>query len=355
MIPSFEIKNFRLFKHLVIDKLARVNLITGKNNVGKTCLLESLIIYTSKVSTKMIKSKFFDLQKISSELSISIQILFHYEKVNKEIILGPDSNEKENLSIKYIYYYDEWDENKTTFTRHIINHKNTVVLKKDPGLKIHFHRKNAIIPLDVNINKLIDSETFLIEEPIIPWIAISSSGIDDKIGLDLWDKIALNPLKEEVYKGLHLISPQIEGIDSVGRTDKVNERHFVVKLSDFDYPIPIEIVGEGVRRLLGIFLAIVNCKEGIVVIDEIENGIHYSIQPKLWKLILELAERLDVQVFATTHSWDSVEGFQEALNEFHDPGQGQLVRLKEKNEDIKALILDAKDLAIATRDDIEVR
>jgi AAA15 family ATPase/GTPase len=99
----------------------------------------------------------------------------------------------------------------------------------------------------------------------------------------------------------------------------------------------------------------VNSKEGVLFIDEIENGIHYSIQEKLWEKLLELAEKLNVQVFATTHSWDCIDGFQRALNAFHDPSQGQLLRMSMRNDEITATSFDARELAIATRENIEVR
>ena len=47
MLSSLKIRNFRTFSHLFIERLGRVNLILGKNNVGKTTLLEALFIYGS--------------------------------------------------------------------------------------------------------------------------------------------------------------------------------------------------------------------------------------------------------------------------------------------------------------------
>lgn len=108
-------------------------------------------------------------------------------------------------------------------------------------------------------------------------------------------------------------------------------------------------------RLLGIVLAMANAKDGILLIDEIENGVHYSVQPDLWELIFRLARRLNVQVFATTHSWDSVEGLQQAMLE-EKQEDGLLIRLSLKGEDtIKSVLYDGRRLEIATRERIEVR
>ncbi len=44
MFQSFTFKNFRCFRDFKLDSLARVNLIAGQNNVGKTALLEAIFL-----------------------------------------------------------------------------------------------------------------------------------------------------------------------------------------------------------------------------------------------------------------------------------------------------------------------
>ncbi len=68
-------------------------------------------------------------------------------------------------------------------------------------------------------------------------------------------------------------------------------------------------------RLLGVALALVNASDGVLLIDEIESGLHYTVQADMWRLIFRVAHRLNVQVFATTHSWDCIEAFQKAALE----------------------------------------
>ena len=94
----------------------------------------------------------------------------------------------------------------------------------------------------------------------------------------------------------------------------------------------------------------------VFLIDEIENGIHYTLHAKLWKLIFELAERYNFQVFATSHSWDCIEGFQKALADDKD-ANGLLIRLERKEEidKTRAVIIDEEDLPIVIRESIEVR
>src|SRR5581483_12447785 len=113
-------------------------------------------------------------------------------------------------------------------------------------------------------------------------------------------------------------------------------------------------LGGGMLRALGIALALVNARDGILLIDEFENGIHYSAQTELWELIFQLAHRLNVQVFATTHSWDCIKGFQKAAQE-NTEEEGMFIRLSLFGDDVIATMFDERKLAIATREDIEVR
>jgi len=46
----------------------------------------------------------------------------------------------------------------------------------------------------------------------------------------------------------------------------------------------------------------------VLLIDEIENGLHWSVMPRIWRFLVETARTLDVQVFASTHSKDWLEG-----------------------------------------------
>ena len=112
-------------------------------------------------------------------------------------------------------------------------------------------------------------------------------------------------------------------------------------------------MGEGMNRMLGIALALVNAKDGMLLIDEVDTGLHYSVLPDLWRLIFEVAHRLNVQVFATSHSWDCIQAFQQAADNTEE--EGVLVRLETRKDGVGAVTFDERELAIVTREQIEVR
>ena len=80
------------------------------------------------------------------------------------------------------------------------------------------------------------------------------------------------------------------------------------------------------------------------------------ITPYSWMLGVSysaLAHALNIQVFATTHSWDTIETFQKAAGE--TPDTGVLIRMTRRGEDIVPTVFTEDEVAVATRERIEVR
>ncbi|MGH9765140.1 MAG: AAA family ATPase, partial [Blastocatellia bacterium] len=170
-----------------------------------------------------------------------------------------------------------------------------------------------------------------------------------------WDRIALTSLEAEVVDALRIIESDIERLNLLSDAGRENETERVpkVKLRGEDEPVLLRSLGDGMNRLFGIALALANAKAGVLLIDEIENGLHYSVQKDVWRLVFETATRLDVQVFATTHSLDCISAFQCAAVESKE--EAMLVRLQEKNGETTATLFDRRRLGIATQEVIEIR
>lgn len=126
-----------------------------------------------------------------------------------------------------------------------------------------------------------------------------------------------------------------------------------VKLESFEEPLPLRALGDGANRLFGLALALASARDGLLLVDEIENGLHYSVQPDVWRLVFEMATRLNVQVFATTHSYDCIKAFEEAARESEE--EGVLVRLARKGDRTLVGEFDERELEIAVEGEIEVR
>jgi len=375
MINSFFINNFRLFKQLTITKLGMVNLIVGKNNSGKSCLLEAIRIYATNASSNILfdlireRGEDWEIQtqrkkdQAIQEIENPLRYLFygyHFPKIGEDSIeIGLSSSPQERLKLSLRAYKLIENEGSRIFSR--IEDKDSIENElDDTELVIELEENNKTKPI-VRLNReprvylnrvryksLPDNEIEM-NVQVVPTKHIN----DEKLG-SLWDNINIHPhLRKEVFEGLKLIDPQIEEVVLIGRERNINP---ILIYDNIDERIPLKSMGDGMTHLFHIILSLVNSQNGLLLIDEFENGLHYSVQPEIWNLVFQLAKKLNVQVFATTHGWDCVSAFQKALQ--HQEIDGVLLHLghsiKEKNKVI-ATEYDRDELQLASQADLEVR
>jgi len=207
---------------------------------------------------------------------------------------------------------------------------------------------------------------------------VPAGGIDSKTLVRQWDAVALRTaVEEQVIECLRIVAP-IERITSVEHPANPSQRMFLARIEGALEPVPLKSLGDGMVRLFQLALALESAKsrrttsaapsrslipeagsndyEGVFLIDEIENGIHYTVLPNLWRFLFRMARLHGVQIFATTHSWDCVEAFQHAAAEEKEIG-GMLLRLEKRDDrpEHKVVTYTEKELASATRFETEVR
>ena len=174
----------------------------------------------------------------------------------------------------------------------------------------------------------------------------------------LWDKIALTDDENRAIGALRLIFGETIERAAVIGDDRSSGSRFgrrvVVRIAGQDRPVPLRSLGDGAVRLFGVALALANSQGGFLLIDEAENGIHHTIQRDFWRMVLLTAQENNVQVFATTHSWDCAAGFAQAAVEAEDVS-GALVRLDSDGENIRAVEYSERQLHVAAEQGIEVR
>ena len=368
-LSSFEIHGFRAFEHLKLEKLGRVNLFTGKNNVGKTSLLEALWVYANQGSPSVLWSSLEGRDEGGSlpELRMtggdeelenqiaSVRYLFYGRKQSRsdsqKMEFGPLNNSRYHVTVKLTWaesVVDDLGNRRLHEAGQITEGMDTI-----PALLIQSGKNNNLIRLDrLFARSFRDQFLIQIESPCVFLPASGLSIIE--IG-KYWDNITLGPMENDVLNTLKIIEPDIERVNLIGtqKSSRMRERIPIVKVSSFTTPIPLKSLGEGMNRMFGIALAIVNAKDGILLVDEIESGLHYSVLQEMWHFIYEAAKQLNVQVFATTHSWECITGFQQAAQDNKE--DGMLIRLANKKGKILPTYFDEKDLSIATREQIEVR
>jgi AAA15 family ATPase/GTPase len=303
LLDSLEIKGYRCFEHLTIEKLGRVNLIVGKNNVGKTALLEALLLLVTRgsIADTILQTRNED----NNDGVLYISRLFNRNSLEKEVLI-------KNNDSKY---------HRMIFTQGRLNY--------DLG---EFRFQN--------------------------YIFIETCGMKPSVVRKCWENIELTTAEDEVNEEMKLILPNLLRIrlkDFEEEGNSIITKIPYVQIKDFNKPLPLKSFGDGLSRLFGILLALVNCKDSIFLIDEIENGFHHSILPDVWKLIFKTAKDLNVQVFATTHSKDCIEAFTQAAID-DEESEGMLIRLERNKEDkIIAKTIEEERLADAINYGAEVR
>ncbi|HVB73302.1 MAG TPA: AAA family ATPase [Ktedonobacteraceae bacterium] len=364
ILNSLEIRNFRAFHDLKIERLGRVNLIVGKNNVGKTSLLEALQLYARRASTAAyiwdIMRNRREMRQSFKEVKDMLATLKYLFYGRKDVLPGLESikigpmntmnTTAETLSISVRWTVIEYLPDGSPKIRPLERGEDYISDNLVPRLDIGsggFGVSYSIDPYSSNTNVRLNTNE-------IPCVVTSANGLSGQRLTELWDGIALTDLENEVLSALQLIAPGVKDLNFVSTPLSGSERIPVVRIADMNEPLPLYSLGDGMLRTLGIALALVNAKDGLLLIDEFENGLYYAVQPDLWRFIFQVARRLNVQVFATTHSWDCIEAFQKATRA--DQGDdGLLIRLESKKGEITATLYDKRELGIAAREQIEVR
>jgi len=368
MLQSLYIKNYRRLKELKIDSLGRVNLIAGRNNTGKSTLLEAIALYAKKGISSLIYQLLEDrgenVEQIASGSNKNLtdihtkilSSLFTDRKAgfnaDHAIVIG-DGND--SLSLKFVKYVDETqkDEQGNIIKRRKVlqNDEETQYEIYSIGFNVNTGHAGYLIPLE---NEKPFNSGFQGSGETSNLQFIRTGNMDKNTNGNLFDKITLTEKEQYVIEALKIIEPTTERIAFIEETPK--ERSAVIKLSDNSQQIlPLQSMGDGINHILTIILALVNADNGFLLIDEFENGMHYTVQKQLWKIIFTLSHKLNVQIFATTHSEDCIRGFETVLNAFDDTLAGKMIRLDNKNGTIKPVEFNADELKIATGQNIEIR
>lgn len=309
MLDSLHIQNYRLFKDLKIEKLGQVNLISGKNNCGKTAFLEALRILDSKANINVLTNILYTRnENIIGDITAGYNLLNN--PLNGVVEIG-----------------DFKQENVVKFAVDI-EHEDKV--------------NGVICPFKYGINNNGNGSIVYNNVIFIPF------SIESEANSKLWDQVVLTPSEDEVINIFSLIESGIQRIT-------FNNGKATILTTRLPSPKPLKQLGDGANRLLTIALGLVNAKNKMLLIDEFEVGLHNGIQEKLWEIIFEYAKKYNIQVFVTTHSFDTIRAFAEISAKFE--GMGEYLRLQKSRttDEIEAVIYSKKSLNYAIEDSLEMR
>jgi hypothetical protein len=168
-----------------------------------------------------------------------------------------------------------------------------------------------------------------------------------------WDKLVLTPGEDKVIDALRIIEPGVERISFTG--GRTSHSGILVRLKGEDTPVPLDSMGDGMRRILAMIVGLVSVGQSALLVDEIDTGLYYAVLKDMWKVVIETATKQNAQVFATTHSWDCVKAFQQALSQSPHRDDGLLIRIDRNQAQTQATTYRVDELDIAIAQGIEVR
>ena len=191
----------------------------------------------------------------------------------------------------------------------------------------------------------------------VEFVATAGLGIDELV--TRFESVAANPEEELVYEALRCIEPDIERLVTVSsevrRGNSGGRGAFHAKLRNVQNRIPLGVMGDGMWRMLALVLALVRARNGILLIDEIDTGLHHSVLQRMWSLVSKAStlDKLNVQVFATTHSYDCVRALATICQDSPTARNVSIQRI-ERDARTSVAITEEEVIAVA-QNDIEVR
>jgi AAA15 family ATPase/GTPase len=343
MLKSLIIENFRCFPHFELSNLGRVNLLVGKNNSGKTSILEAIRILYSQNNLKefieptIYRGEYDHTNK--SFIAADLRHLFYERDPNDGSFFLIESKSCDDTSFKLI----------TTVEPEKDKYNNEILSISILWNSLNQPIKIPLLGLDINEFSKYHSIMNVFPRPTRIVSSLSLNGGEMR---ELHERIATTSLEDKVVKALRIIEPKIERYSPINFLG--NNNSFIVRFSGRDQQIPIGSMGDGIWRILGLALSIVNAKDGILLVDEIDTGLHYTAMNDMWKMIWQTANDLNVQVFATTHSNDCWKSLAELASTLDDNSDGIAIHRIEKGHD-RSIFYTEREMAIAAERDIEVR
>jgi ABC-type cobalamin/Fe3+-siderophores transport system ATPase subunit len=380
-LQSLQIKNYRQIRVLEIPELGHVNLVVGANNTGKTTLLEAIGLLASRGSPSVIAEilALHDAYQMATnadgtkpkdkrlDLGRAIGSLFSgrsFPTDDDEAIFIGDVAGCLILQLRHVLFRQGWKESEAhakTFMAHeqrvpkndptafhldVFEAIETTLTKREGSLPMDggpFVFDSVVTPLADFFSSAGASQRYQAEEfaqPIRTSFVPSRFSPQESLA-QAWDAIVLTEGESQTIEALQFIEPATQGLAFIQETRSIPpylrsarlntgaDRFAVIRLQGSPAPIPLQSMGDGMTRVLQLTLAAVSARDGFLLVDEMENGLHYSIQEKVWRLIFRLARTNGMQVFATTHSMDCVRAFAKVAAE--DELDGKLLHM-ERNE-----------------------
>ena len=368
MYRTFSVKNFRGFDDLTVEGLGRINLIGGKNNIGKTALLEALLLHSGGANPNLLvwvdKSRGIEQAVPGNFLS---NLFYGFDR-SLTIDLCAEGGWGDDLRQLRI-----WFEDSPTFevpVSGLENNQPDPLQSSSPGV-----HSGEVIVMDYCYEsegrltvqgQLVERQTSplhyttglgvsvirgsqLQNRPSTVLISARRTGVSNE-DISHYSELEINGRQDGILKILQEVEPDLKRL-AVVLVEQDTAIYADVGLGRL---IPMQLLGDGMFRILSLSVAIASSPGGMVLVDEIENGLHYTVMEKVWKAIAAFARSYNVQIFATTHSRECVYHAYRAF-EADEEEEMRFYRIDRAYGKLRSVMYNRKKLGIAFEDGLGIR
>jgi AAA15 family ATPase/GTPase len=350
---SLIIDGYRGFDHYEMHGLGRVNLLVGENNSGKTSILEAIALAVSL--------------GLDEHFEPSPEILNSILNYRGEYSILVASKKPE---LKYDYkslFYNSLSTKKQASVLFDAIHKIHLYATTIDSQNYTFHWLNETKPFDNVLYPVTDyseTEPFDGLQLLRPSRFFFSTSLTPNYVFTALSNLQLTNEEEHILEAIRCINPEIDRIApqlsgevpsvSNGSVYSFSKGNIIAKRKGDPRIYPIGRFGDGMWRMLGIILGLVQAKDSFFIIDDIDTGLHYTVMVKMWKMLFETAKKLNVHVFATTHSRDCIEALAEICrDDVDEDSEITIQRIDRSKKD--AVRYGESNIVSAHKHGIEVR
>ena len=350
VFSSIELENFRTHAFVKLSDLGRINVLLGKNNSGKTAFLEAIFLLLTANPREVLIS-LNELRGYSAGADVSEiwnSVFYNWDSTKKTYIRGTEiQGEREYiLQIAPLTGSPQRNEQKGVLTGLEFQKttKGLIFSYKTPFKT--FNRE--ITSLTKKPGRRTDDEP----EVGLPVTYLSARGSYNSIEeAKRFSKLQLLNKTTDVVDALKLVDSRLVNLLVIA-TEKGSAIYGDIQTGHFS---PIPLMGDGMVRVLSIALSLTTSTGGVMLLDEVENGIYYEVMPKIWKMIANTARKLNVQLFVTTHSEECIRAVHQALEELKFLDDLRFYRFESLKGNTGVVCYDPNEINAALKADIEVR
>jgi hypothetical protein len=346
MLNSLTIKGFRCFRELHVEPLTRVNLFVGKNSSGKTSVLDAAELAASGSVEGLVLSAVRRGERI-----LTPEVLTPADEKYTGHVIDPSHlflGHELKVGTKFVIESAGDIPRSIQCTVEHASVSDTLILSLRFVSHLHPRRRADRLSISPAGGVLLPPHRRAESSPPVNFL--KAEGIDAVSLNQLWDRVVLTPSEEPVIEALQIIEPLVERLAFVGGSPPTIR----VRLSGMEQPLPLGTLGGGMEHLLALSLSLSSARKGFLCIDEIDTGLHYTVMVDMWRLVVETAERLDVQVFVTTHSLDCVRALARLRRRYPEVAEAVTLHRVEKDAS-RTVVYDVDEIVVAAEGHIEVR